>query len=303
MASDPWNYWRQALAGNQQSFHEGNPQPGFYRWPQKPGYGARKVFTPVAYWPDADGTICCRIGDEDVDPHRGADIWVNVATHPVTEVAYRSVAENGQLWPDEPETVPISAPAYGAIGHNRPPPDDSFETLQEEIDRVSEEGKRLLAGDPITEQFQADLVANVADRLQELSKRANEQRSIERKPYDQAAHAVQLKWAPLLLAADVYKNLKYKLLTPWEIQKRRAAEEAKRAGETPPVDRSGAGTRGRRMALKNTKRAEITDYDACLAHFADAPDIKATVQDLANRAVRAGMQVPGAKLVEEEKVV
>jgi hypothetical protein len=57
------------------------------------------------------------------------------------------------------------------------------------------------------------------------------------------------------------------------------------------------------MSLKTVKRAEITDYKVCLEFFADSPDVKATVQDCANRAVRAGITVPGIKVVEEEKAV
>jgi hypothetical protein len=51
------------------------------------------------------------------------------------------------------------------------------------------------------------------------------------------------------------------------------------------------------------KRAEITDYAACLEFFKDSPDVKATVQDLANRAVRAGISVPGTKVIEEQTAV
>jgi hypothetical protein len=40
-----------------------------------------------------------------------------------------------------------------------------------------------------------------------------------------------------------------------------------------------------------------------LAFFAESPDIKTTVQDLANRAVRGGITVPGTKVVEEQQTV
>jgi predicted transcriptional regulator len=305
--TDPWHYWRETLAGKQLPIHEGHPQPGFYRWPSKTGYGARKTFTPVAYWPentpDNQQVTACRIGDEDVTPERGAEIWVSVARHPVLEEAYRGVAERGELWPDEPESASMQKP-HPMIGHNRPPDDVSYVYLSERINDATAEAKRFLDGEPITAQFQADLIANCADRLAELHKMADQQRAAERKPHDEVIKVIQQKWSPLLVAAEVYKNLKYKLLTPWlQQQAREAAERAAQSGDTTQIERPKAGTRGRAMSLKSLKRAEITDYDLCLNHFRNAPDIKATVQDLANKAVRSGLEVPGAKLLEETKAV
>jgi|SRR5215831_2827930 len=311
---DPWDYWRRTLAGVRLAVNDSAPQPGFYRWPTRPEYGARKVFTPVAYWPaglmdketgEIVEVVACRIGDEDVPPDRGVEIWRSVARYPVTEDAYRGVAERGELWPDEPTTVPMqpTQPAHPMMGHNKPPADvPTHEQLKEQIDVVAAEAKQFLEGPAITEQYQADLIANCADRLQELWKKADEQRSIERKPYDEEVKAIQQRWSPLLLAAEAYKNLKYKLITPWLLKlQKAAAEKAAETGREP--ERPKAGTRGRAMSLRPIKRAEITDYDACLNYFRNAPDIKATVQDLANKAVRAGVEVPGARLLEETKAV
>ena len=213
---------------------------------------------------------------------------------------YRDFCERGIDWPDIPESVP-------SAGHNNPPDDNSFEWLQDQIDVASKEAKSSLVGPPISEQAQADKIANLADRLAELWKAADKQRAEERKPHDQAAKEVQLRWAPLLLAAETYKNLKYRLLTPWllEQQKVKAEKAASDARQGIPVeiDRPKVGTRGRAMSLKVLKRAEIIDFQACLAHFAAAPELLTTVQELANRAVRAGLDVPGVKTIEDAKAV
>ena len=37
--------------------------------------------------------------------------------------------------------------------------------------------------------------------------------------------------------------------------------------------------------------------------FKENSDVRATIQDLANKAVRAGVTVPGAKLIEEQRTV
>jgi len=57
------------------------------------------------------------------------------------------------------------------------------------------------------------------------------------------------------------------------------------------------------MTLKSFKSAEVVDYDACLAFFKDSQDVRNTVQDLANKAVRAGITVPGIKVIEEQRTV
>jgi hypothetical protein len=305
-----WDWWQRKLAGEPVEMNPDTPHAGFYRKPHKEEYGARKTFTPVAYWwaqpEDDDGNpigpweLRCRIGDMDVTPQRGQELWTMVGNHPVTEEAYRGVAEDGGLWPDEHELVPMG-------GDNIAPEDLSFEGLRDKIEDLAREAKERIEGPPIKDQDEADRVANLADRLAELCKIAEEQRKEEKRPYDEGMKAVQKKWAPLLVLAETYKNLKYKLLTPWQLKKdeeaRAAADLAAAAGQPEEPRRSRAGTRGRAMTLKTFKRAEIVDYPACLKFFEDSDDVKATVQDLANRAVRAGANVPGTKVIEEQRTV
>ena len=57
------------------------------------------------------------------------------------------------------------------------------------------------------------------------------------------------------------------------------------------------------MSLKTLKRAEITEYDEVLKFFAQNPEVKELVQDLANRWVRTGQTVPGTKIIEEQQAV
>lgn len=297
-----WSWWQEKLAGKPVQMNPDNPQAGFYRMPYKQEYGARRTFQPVAYWPGENGELNCRIGDRDIIPAYGRALWQSVGNHPVTEEAYRRVAEAGGLWPDEHELVPMGR-------DNQPPEDTSFEGLRDAIEDLSREAKERIEGPAIADQDEANRIANLADRLAELHKMAEEARKIEKRPYDDAAKQVQLKWAPLLLAAEAYRNLKYKLLTPWlkrkELEAKERAEKQAVGNGTLPLaaERPQAGTRGRAMSLKTTKRAEITDYAAALNFFSDSPDVKATVQSLADRAVRAGIVVPGTKVIEEQNTV
>lgn len=297
-----WQWWALKLGGSPMEMNEGTPHAGFYRWPRKAQYGARKTFLPVAYWPGDNGKLNCRIGDQDVSPERGEEIWPSVGNHPVTEQAYRAVAQDGASWPDEHELVDMR-------GHNRAPEEHTFATLQEDIDNLSREAKERLDGPAIADQDEADRLSNLADALAELHKIADDRRKAEKKPHDDAAVAIQKKWAPLLLRAETYKNIKYKLLTPWQLAQEKAlkeeAEAAAAAGQPAAAEtrRPRAGTRGRAMTLKSIKRAEITDYAETLKFFSESPDVKALVQDLANRAVRSGVTVPGTKVITEKQTV
>lgn len=307
-----WRWWALKLAGKlPQGAIVDTPQAGFYRKVSKEFYGARKTFMPVAYWPDVneDGELVlfCREGDKNVGATRAMELWNHVNQHPVSEEAYRGVAQYGKLWPDEHELVPMQKPP--GIGHNKPPPDNTPDGLREQIEPLAKAASERIKGDPITSQDECDRVANLADRLAELWNLAESQRKAERKPHDEALKAIQTRWAPVLLMAEVYKNLKYACITPWlkklETEQKMEALAAAAAGEPAPaeVPRPRAGTRGRAMSLKSTKTAKITNFEACLAFFKDSEDIKSCVQTLANRAVRAGIAVPGCEVEEETKAV
>ena len=63
---------------------------------------------------------------------------------------------------------------------------------------------------------------------------------------------------------------------------------------------AGGGERAAKRSLKTKLVAQITDYEAALAHFKDADDVRNAVAALAQRAVKAGMrEIPGVKIVEE----
>jgi hypothetical protein len=318
-----WEWWAAKLAGKlPPGAIADTPQAGFYRKTSKEFYGARKTFTPVAYWPgiqDGRPVLYCREGDKNVGATRAMELWNHVCDHPVSEEAYRDVAQYGKLWPDEHELVPMQKPGPG---HNLGPewdwnkievvnPADAelLAAFKDRLEDLSREAKKRLEGPPIADQDECDRIANLADALAQLDKIAETSRKAERKPHDEALKAIQLRWAPLALLAEVYKDVKYKLITPWlqalDGKRKQEAEAAAAAGKPPPSEapRPRAGTRGRAMSLKSTKKAQIDDYAVCLKFFEDSADVRATVQMLADRAVRAGITVPGVTVIEEGKAV
>lgn len=300
MTEDAWDWWRAKLRGEPVQMNESNPHAGFYRWERRTRYGGPRTFTPVAYWPGPNGELNCRVGDNDVTPQTGRDIWVSVGNHPVSEDSYRRVAERGEPWPDtHPDTQPP------AIGDNRPPPDAN--ALHDLVRPLAIDAKLRLDGPPIEIQDDADRIADLARKLAELHKQIEEAQTAEEIPHREALAKVEKRWAPVLAMAEVFKDLKRKLLTPWQLRQeealKREQQEAAAAGQPIEPRRPRAGTRGRAMTLRTTKRAKITEFSVCLEFFKESPEIYDTVQKLANRAIRAGVTVPGTEVMEESHTV
>ncbi len=287
--TDDYSFWRAALAGEKPQMNETNPQCGFYRWPKKSSYGARKTFQAVAYW-RVDDTMFCSVDGVDKEPQYGSDIWISVGSHPVTYENYQDYMEIGR-WADEHPLVPM--------GSNQPPDDDSYEGLKEAIEeRARSANKLLIDGAVATTQDEADQLSNLADQLIELGQRAEAHRKAEKAPHDAAAEAVQKKWKPLVISSEVYKGIKNRLIAPFLSALAKQAREDNEEGV-----KFRAGTRGRAMSLRSVKSAKIIDRNAVLTHFRDNEMISTSLQILADRAVRNGDTVPGTEIINEEKVI
>ncbi|MEG4416921.1 hypothetical protein Q5692_40040, partial [Microcoleus sp. C2C3] len=76
-----------------------------------------------------------------------------------------------------------------------------------------------------------------------------------------------------------------------------AAAKAKEAEERNVT----AGRTGARVALRTFVSARITDYDRAVKALSTHPEMKALVETLANRAVRAGHEIDGVERLEEQR--
>lgn len=302
-----WQWWTDALNGVIGPMHEGEPQTGYYKVRRK----GKDGFVPVAYWKDTGtGAQRCHMDGEDFDEQRAVEIWPYASKNPVTQEAYSEKLRSGK-WPGESDAVIRDNSAAA-------PDDDTYEALKDRIDDLAREADRVIDKGAAKDQAQADQASDLANRLGELHKRADTARAAEKKPYDDEAKAVQAKWLPVLGAAEVYKRLKAAVITPFlvaEEQKRRAAEaEARKAAEeaakagapipepvaAKPAPKAGSGGR-RSVALRSVKVVTITDRAALLKFFEGNEQITDLLQTLAQRAVAAGVSVPGVSVTEEQR--
>lgn len=319
--SDVWQWWRDALAGKEQTIDADSPKCGFYKMRD----GKDGPWLPVMIRMDGD-TMRCRVGD-----NSGADplkVWTWCASRPISKDDAKVAFETGHF--------PGDAPA--AIGDN-----SSDLSLAEQIKDYATQALNWLKTKGIKDATSKDRAANYRQELLRLKKEADAQRVAEKKPHDDAAKAVQAKWVPLIDEAEAAAEKLRAELGAYMVAEKRAAEaearakyeieqkaaaaaraeiEAQRAKqmrndpiatltspepELPmappppePVKIQAGGQRGRKTGLREVTRYVVTDHAKALAFFADSEDVKELITKLAERASKAGVAVPGVeKRIEE----
>lgn len=297
--SDPamhFDWYRRALAGEAVSIHDGQPRCGYFRFRRH----RNSEWIGAAIWidqpTDDDGALT---GDEVMRCVTGAraqakalrpdeidQLWTWVAKNPVPYDEYRAYYVSG-AWP----TDPAPAGANEAAG-------DGEGAL---IDQIHSAVALAAEIKEIADQAACDRAANIRDRLNDLAKRADEERVRLKKPHDDAGKAVQAVWKPRVdmakLAADGLRPAIAKFLTAKE--RETAARVAEGAPSAPAPVRAG-GAHGKRTGLRTViSGVEITDYAACLQALKDDAQVREAVEKAALRRIRAGIDVPGVKKIEE----
>lgn len=104
--TDAYSYWRAALAGTFGPVHDDHPQPGFYRARVLPGRDT--PWTPVAIWADESGAMRAIKHMYVVTQPllcNPAEVWTWCCDNPISEDAYRAVAERNEPWPSGTGTI------------------------------------------------------------------------------------------------------------------------------------------------------------------------------------------------------
>lgn len=302
--------WEVRLRGEKVITHPDDPDYGFYRIPRG------DTFATVAYWYEKDGTLRCRIDGKDADERAALEWWTWACERPISYELFKQVGA-GEPWPDLGVMLSNSKLAVGdnTLDGIR----DAIENLKRDALRVVTEAEATVKAGAIPTADKADYAANLANALGALQKRADKARLDEKRPFLDDAAKVDVKWKPVLAAADIYTALKAKAVKPYldEMQRRKdarvaaaraAAEAAMRTGseqqqeaarealveaEAAPVT---AGTVGRSVGLRGQKTAVIEDIAKVFEFFKDAPDVIEVLQKKANAAVRTGIVVPGTRV-------
>lgn len=248
MAND-WTWWKKAKADpskigiGELALHEGEVKHGYYRLPQK---DPKKGREPVGIY-EVDGVT---IGVRSGKPVNGElfDIFTRCCRHPVEYKAYQKALDGGG-WDDEPAPMGHNSQAFGEDV-------DDFDRLDAEYQAALEEINDFMRK-PVTTQQQADYIAVLKKRLNDIRRRADQYFEAEKAPIRKMAKDVDDRWRPLREGPeDVGKRLT-KHNEPW--LKKCAAEEAERQRKArEEADRirreAEAAERARREAEETARR-------------------------------------------------
>lgn len=222
-----------------------------------------------------------------------------------------------------------------AIGHNAPPPFEAWSLHIEDLFKLVSD---TTAGGTVQNDEQEAALDALLDDFRKARKAADTERAAEKKPHDDAAKAVQVRWKPLLDKCDMAAEEIKRLLTPYRTAKQRAKDEAARkareeaeakrleaeaalrqsddlearfeaeetlkqaqklAAVANRIDRTATG-------LRTHWEAEITDRKAALLHYLkEQPEAFASlIQELADRDARneaTRRDIPGVIFHERKK--
>jgi hypothetical protein len=308
MSAPSYDWWRSALRGEVGLIYEGDPQPGFYRKKA----GKQGGWIPVAIWHDGSGMVALA-GKKMV---HADDIWTWVCRNPVQEAHYRQALSGGK-WHDE-----IDEPVAG-IGHNLPTDPVERFNLMIEMEREAIEAFLKV---PIAAEDDAVKAGRWSGKLKDIAKEIDEKRVELKKPHDDAATAVQQTFKPLVDAASQLAAKLTNHVSPWVKEKKRKADEeaaeaarikrdaeqkaADELGVAPPPETTRAPARMPSkvvtggLTVRTVKVAKINDLNAAASYFAklENPDLRDLMRKLAYKVMTAGVPVPGAELVEDQRV-
>lgn len=336
---DPSDYtfWTQALAGIKQEVHESEPHQG--RWYMRQEGGGR---VPVATWVDPERGMVALVGYQGDTKLRDAlGIWTYICQHPVNEEAYNKAFDSG-VWPDDPPAPIAATSDGQARSNQPPEDDESLEGItailageeeqtaifldkevktQEQADMAGTWAKRLTtlrgkveslhktakaphlaAGRQVDGEWfpLRDRASDLATRLKKhvqpfLVAEQRKAQEAERKAAEEAEElrkqaAEKMEKADDETSAEAAQELAEK------------ADQVEQAAKDSTKKKGQAGRTGSKVALTTVTVAIVVDYDKAYAALKDHPDMKAKVQELANRAAKAKMPVDGVEFKEEKQV-
>ena len=316
-----YDYWRKALAGEKPKMFVDEPQVGFYRkavYTKEPNKAAKRTgWTPVAVFltPDANmqGVLTAVIGNrQETDRDKINELWSYCAANPISEETYRAVAERGEPWPDSHETVPsISVANSTSMLWPLVLSDGTKIERHEAIGADLEEASKHLAKFAVIESDeQSSKARSLQQRFLDLRGEAKKHYDALNDPLLAEQKRIRGIWFPIRDRADEAATKLREAMGKWEDEKRKAAKVAAERAEAgqpaasnvPPPSPQIKGGTGRAASVKVETVVTSIDVDKVFEQFKTAPQVVELLNILAQKAIRAGIPVPGA-VTEERSVV
>lgn len=219
------------------------------------------------------------------DPHSLARILTTSLSTAATNLAAPSAAH---------------PPSHPALGHNSAGVSEA-EGFMEEIELLWQSANEWLETvQSPSSQTEADKAANYAERFGNLENRAEEARTLEKKPVLDLGRSIDAKWKPVISKASDGKVRMKKVLEPYLIGELKRQKDLGIDGEPPR-----AGTMGRRIGLRSRMILKISSNEDLHNHYKADPrlwadkSLQEVIVKLAEIDLAAHKPVPGAALIEE----
>lgn len=334
-----YTFWKDSLAGAKPKMFVDDPRLGFYRKSitqrNAAGNNRRVGWQPVAVFMDG-GVMTARLGNEqsgdDVTGDRLNELWSYIAANAISEDWYRAVARHGRDWPDAHDPAknkPEPATPAPANVVNEPSAISPEDKLAQDIAQAKAGASQY---DKIESDEQAGRALSLKNTITTLAGDLDKHRETLVRPHIDAQREVNDRLNPIIKDAKAQSQTLLRSIGAWEDfkreraaraqaladAKRREHEDAVRAAEaankppppapeperpnTPPPSSQVAAAVGRKASVKVAKFVTDIDVDKAFAQFRAAPEIKAALMALAQRAVTAGLPVDSAT-IEERSVV
>jgi len=343
--TNPYAYWKAALAGEKPKMFVDDPQPGFYRrgvYEKQENKARKRVgWSPVAIFMNQAELAAVVGGDAITDRDKINEIWSYCAAYPISEETYRAVAEQGAQWPDSHEEKPKAKRNPGAEAATEQAfiAEDDRRNAEEDAQPSTKVAAGIAEAKALLPKYAAIDSDELASKARSLQNRFLDLRSEAGKHYEAANRPLleqQKKlrevWFPLRDDADAAAGTLRTAMGAWEDEKRKAAKLAAEAAEkaarehaeqvaaaakanepappppepaksnVPPPAAQIRGGAGRAASVKGETFVTAIDEEKVFAQFKGNPDLVALLTTLAQKAIRAGIQVPGAT-TEERSVV
>ncbi|HSC55774.1 MAG TPA: hypothetical protein VLC51_01150 [Nitrospira sp.] len=335
-----YDYWRKALAGEKPKMYVDDPQFGFYRQGvyQKEQNKARKRvgWSPVAIFPNGDD-LHASVGQHGnisivTNRDRINELWSYCAGNPISEETFRAVAERGEPWPDDYQhqevvaSIPVANSSAVFIGTDFSNGKDKTMTVEikdgvvqdmyegtpeEKISReIDECTKQIIKYASIDSDEQSAKARSLQQRFLDLRGEANKHYEAANRPLLEQQKKLRDVWFPLRDLADAGSVAMRTAMGKWEDTKRKAAQVAAERAEAgrpvqsnvPPPSVQIKGGTGRAAIVKVETVVVSINVDQVFAQFKDSPQVVELLTSLAQKAIRAGIAVPGA-VIEQRSVV
>ena len=285
-----FDWYRAALKGERGPIDGDNPKAGFYRSKSKDG-----TLSAVAIWYDSfTGDLRYQDNGRDVDEMKARERWPYVSKAPITEAIFWQFRDTG-VWGDIDDT----AQAIHADKSDNSNPEKQI------ADKIAEAKKAVPQYLKIESDEAATRAQSLRSVLTSLKGEAKKAYDALNRPLLDEQKRIRGVWSPVMDDAEASAIQLRTALEDWELTKSKAAQAAEDAGvkpNVPPPSAKISGGMGRAASAKPYLEVVSVDRHAVFQQFKDSIKLIETLRALAQEAINAGIDVPGAKIEERVRV-